>query len=166
MALVGPDLREYRPTWLQEQGDFSMKQHRIALGAMVLTAIGLIAFSAGISVGQGQNTRVYELRTYTTLPGRLPALNKRFAEHTIQLFEKHGMKSEIYWVPTDEPLKDNTLIYVISHESREAADKNWKEFQTDPDWIKARDESEADGKILAKPPERVFMTATAYSPKK
>ena len=66
------------------------------------------------------------------------------------------MKSEIYWVLTDEPLKENTLIYVISHESREAADKNWKEFQADPDWIKARDESEADGKILAKPPERVF----------
>ena len=99
---------------------------------------------------------LYELRTYTTLPCRLPALNKRFAKHTIQLFEKHGMKSEIYWVLTDEPLKENTLIYVISHESREAADKNWKEFQADPDWIKARDESEADGKILAKPPERVF----------
>ena len=114
----------------------------------------------------GRGKMLYELRTYTTLPSRLPALNKRFAEHTIQIFAKHGMKSEIYWVPTDEPLKDNTLIYVISHESREAADKNWKEFQADPDWIKARDESEADGKILAKPPERVFMTATAYSPKK
>jgi hypothetical protein len=143
-----------------------MKRYRITLSATALIAMGLIGFSAGISVGQGQNTRVYELRTYTTLPGRLPALNKRFAEHTIELFEKHGMKSEIYWAPTDEPLKDNTLIYVISHESREAADKNWKEFQADPDWIKARDESEADGKILAKPPERVFMTVTAYSPKK
>ena len=120
-----------------------MKRYRITLSATVLIAMGLIGFSAGISVGQGQNTRVYELRTYTTLP-----------------------KSEIYWAPTDEPLKDNTLIYVISHESREAADKNWKEFQADPDWIKARDESEADGKILAKPPERVFMTVTAYSPKK
>ena len=143
-----------------------MKHYRIALGAVVLLAMGLIAFSAGVSVGQGQNTRIYELRTYTTLPGRLPALNKRFAEDTIQLFEKHGMKSEIYWAPTDEPLKDNTLIYVISHESREAADKNWKEFQADPDWIKVREDSEADGKILAKPPERVFMTATAYSPRK
>jgi hypothetical protein len=53
----------------------------------------------------GQGVRVYELRTYTTLP----ALNKRFAEHTIQLFEKHGMKSEIYWMPTDEPLKMTPL---------------------------------------------------------
>jgi hypothetical protein len=143
-----------------------MKRYRAALGATLLVATGLIAFSAGVSVGQGQSTRVYELRTYTTLPGRLPALNKRFAEHTIQLFEKHGMKSEIYWVPTDEPRKDDTLIYVISHESREAADKNWKEFSADPEWIKVRDESEADGKILAKPPERVFLTTTAYSPTK
>src|SRR6516164_5631814 len=166
MALVGLDVRECRPRPVQEQGGLTMKRYRIGLGAMVLMATGLIGFSAGISVGQGQDTRVYELRTYTTLPDRLPALNQRFAEHTIQLFEKHGMKSEIYWAPTDEPLKDNTLIYVISHESREAANKNWKEFQADPEWIKARDASEADGKILAKPPERVFMTATAYSPKK
>ena len=143
-----------------------MKRYHAALGATALVATGLIAFSAGVSVGQGQSTRVYELRTYTALPGRLPALNKRFAEHTIEIFERHGMKSEIYWVPTDEPLKDNTLIYVISHESREAADKNWKEFQADPEWIKVREESEADGKILAKPPERVFLTATAYSPRK
>jgi len=143
-----------------------MKRYQAVLGATLLIATGLIAFSAGVSVGQGQSTRVYELRTYTTLPGRLPALNKRFAEHTIQLFEKHGMKSEIYWVPTDEPRKDDTLIYVISHDSREAADKNWKEFSADPEWIKVRDESEADGKILAKPPERVFLTTTAYSPTK
>ena len=143
-----------------------MKRYSAALGATVLVATGLITFSMGISVGQGQSTRVYELRTYTTLPGRLPALNKRFAEHTIQIFEKHGMKSEIYWVPTDEPRKDDTLVYVISHESREAADKNWKEFQADPEWIKVREESEADGKILAKPPERVFLTTTAYSPTK
>ena len=118
-----------------------MKRYHAALGATLLIATGLIAFSAGVSVGQAQSTRVYELRTYTTLPGRLPALNKRFAEHTIQLFEKHGMKSEIYWVPTDEPRKDDTLIYVISHDSREAADKNWKEFSADPEWIKVRDES-------------------------
>ena len=143
-----------------------MKRYRAALGVTMIVAMGLIGYSTGVAVGQGQSTRVYELRTYTTMPGRLPALNKRFAEHTIQLFEKHGMKSEIYWVPTDEPRKDDTLIYVISHDSREAADKNWKEFSADPEWIKVRDESEADGKILAKPPERVFLTTTAYSPTK
>lgn len=133
-----------------------------------LAVVGLAAFAAGLSIGEEKkvNSRVYELRTYTTLPGRLPALNKRFAEHTLKLFEKHGMKNEMYWIPTDAAKKDNTLIYVVSHENQEAADKSWREFGADPDWIKARDASEKDGKILAKAPDRVFMTLTDYSPGK
>jgi hypothetical protein len=125
-------------------------------------------FSAGVSMAQSNDAgdRVYELRTYTTLPGRLPALNKRFADHTIRLFARHGIKSVAYWIPTDDARKDNTLIYILSHDSQEAADKNWKEFQADPEWIKAREASEADGKILAKPPERIFMKMTDYSPGK
>src|SRR5262249_50324647 len=108
----------------------------------------------------------YELRTYTTLPGRLPALHKRFAEHTMKLFEKHGMRNEVYWTPLDDERKDTTLIYVISHESREAADKNWQAFQADPDWQKARAASEAEsagGKIRAKAREGVGMRWTDYS---
>src|SRR5437016_6304696 len=136
----------------------------ISLVVISLPIVGLIAFAAGFSMGQEAkaNTRVYELRTYTTLPGRLPALNKRFAEHTLKLFEKHGMRNEMYWTPTDD---ENKLIYVVSHDSREAADKSWKAFGADPDWIKARDASEADGKIVAKV-ERVYMKATDYSPKR
>jgi hypothetical protein len=107
--------------------------------------------------------RVYELRTYTTLPGRLPALHKRFAEHTLKLFEKHGMKNEGYWTPVDEKLKDTTLIYIVSHENMEAAEKSWAAFLADPDWQKVRAASEADGKILAKPPERVYMTKVPWA---
>jgi len=145
-----------------------MKSHRTLLVLAAIVGIGLAGFAAGFSVGQEKkvNTRVYELRTYTTLPGRLPALHKRFSEHTMKLFEKHGMKNEAYWTPTDER-KDTTLIYIISHESDDAAKKNWAAFQADPDWQKARTASEADdagGKILAKPPEKVFMTLTNYSP--
>jgi len=143
-----------------------MKTKWLMFGGM-LVAVGLIGLATGLSVGQEKKPmRVYELRTYTTLPGRLPALNKRFAEHTMKLFEKHGIKNEMYWIPTDAERKDNTLIYIVSHESEEAAKKNWAAFQADPDWIKARDASEADGKILAKAPERVFMTLTNYSPGK
>ena len=154
-----------------------MQANRIVLGAAVALAVGLGGFWTGMSVGQEQkentmgsereaNTRVYELRTYTTLPGRLPALHKRFAEHTMKLFEKHGIRNEMYWIVTDDARKDNTLIYLLSHESQEAAEKNWKAFQADADWIKVRDASEADGKILAKAPERVFMRLTDYSPGK
>ena len=134
--------------------------------SLLLATLG--GFAAGFSVGQEKkvNTRLYELRTYTTLEGRLPALNKRFAEHTMKLFEKHGMKNEMYWIPTDAARKDNTLIYIVSHANQEAADKSWAAFLADPDWIKARDASEKDGKILAKAPDRVFMTLTDYSPGK
>jgi len=130
--------------------------------SFLLATLG--GFAAGFSVGQEKkvDTRLYELRTYTTLEGRLPALNKRFAEHTMKLFEKHGMKNEGYWTPTDEKLKDTTLIYIISHESMEAAQKSWAAFQADPEWQKVRAASEADGKILAKAPEKVFMTKVPW----
>lgn len=108
-------------------------------------------------------SRVYELRTYTTHPGRLPALNKRFQDHTLKLFEKHGMKNEMYWIPTDPAKAENTLIYIVSHESEAAAKKSWDAFRADPDWIKARDASEADGKIVLKV-EAVYMAKAPYSP--
>ena len=135
--------------------------------ALLLVA-GFSLFSAHVLRAQSKDAsnQVYELRTYTTLPGRLPALNKRFSDHTIRIFANHGMKSVMYWIPTDDTRKENTLIYVLLHDSQEAADKNWKEFQMDPEWIKVRDASEADGKILAKPPERIFMKITDYSPGK
>jgi hypothetical protein len=141
-----------------------MRMKHVILAVTAAITVGSIGFVAGVSVGQEKKTRVYELRTYTVLPGRLPALHKRFTEHTMKLFEKQGMRNEMYWVPTDDARKDNTLIYFLSHESQEAADRSWKAFASDPEWIKARDASEADGKILAKPPERVYMRLTEYSP--
>jgi hypothetical protein len=105
--------------------------------------------------------RVYELRTYTTEPGKLEALKVRFRDHTIQIFKKHGMESVGYWVPQDER-SQNTLIYILVHPSREAAEKNWKEFQDDPEWKKVAAESEKDGKIVQKV-ERVWMDPTEFS---
>jgi hypothetical protein len=140
---------------------------RLSFAVVVALAAGLSGFTARPAAGQEQpmNARVYELRTYTTHPGRLPALHKRFSEHTIKLFEKHGMKNEMYWVPTDESRKDNTLIYIVSHDSPEAARKSWDAFRNDPDWTKARTASEADGPIVLKV-ESVYMTLTNYSPEK
>jgi hypothetical protein len=134
------------------------------LGMLSLVAMGITAFAAGFSVGQENkvNSRVYELRTYTTEPGRLPALHKRFKDHTIKLFEKHGMKNGMYWVPTEE---DNKLIYILEHESREAAEKSWNAFRNDPEWKKVAAASETDGKIVAKV-DRVFMKVVDYSPVK
>ncbi len=108
---------------------------------------------------------VFELRTYTTNDGKLDDLHARFRDHTVGLFAKHGIESVGYWVPTDSPRSDNTLVYVIRHDSRDAAKASWKAFLSDPDWKKVYRESEADGPILARAPESVYMEATDYSPK-
>jgi hypothetical protein len=107
---------------------------------------------------------VYELRTYTTNEGKLDALNARFRDHTVKLFKKHGIESVGYWVPTDEARSKNTLIYVVKHKSREAATASFKAFRADPEWTKVAEESQKDGKILAKRPESVFMKVADYSP--
>jgi hypothetical protein len=107
-----------------------------------------------------QKNRVFEIRTYTTNEGKLDALNARFRDHTMTIFKRHGMENIGYWVPQDTP---NTLVYIIAHQSREQAKKNWAEFGADPEWIKARTESEANGKIVAKV-ESVFADPTEYSP--
>jgi hypothetical protein len=110
------------------------------------------------------NAEVYELRTYHCEPGRLPALLARFKNHTMKIFERHGMKNIMYWVPQDEPARSSTLIYVISHASREQAKKNWDAFRADPEWTKVRTASEQDGKIVAKV-ESVYMDVLPWSPK-
>jgi hypothetical protein len=109
--------------------------------------------------------KVFEIRTYHTFPGRLDALHKRFREHTMKMFEKHGMSNVGYWVPQDSPAHESTLIYVISHASREAAKANWAAFNADPEWKKISDASQVDGKIVERV-ESVFMDATDYSPLK
>ena len=106
-------------------------------------------------------SRVYELRTYTCYEGKLEALKARFRDHTIQIFQRHGMESVGYWIPQDERSK-NTLIYMLVHPSREEADKHWAEFNADPAWQKVKADSEANGKIVQKV-ERVWMDPTDFS---
>lgn len=139
-------------------------------------AIGLVGLGVAFGFWLGRGTpseaaaaaaknRVYELRTYYTNEGKLPDLQARFRDHTTKLFEKHGMKNVGYWVPQDAPASANTLIYIISHESRDAAKKSWSAFAADPEWKKVREASEANGKIVSKV-ESVYMDATDYSPMK
>src|ERR1700745_2141359 len=85
-----------------------------------------------------QPARVFELRTYTCNEGKLPDLLARFRNHTMRIFEKHGMTNIAYWVPQDAPASQNTLIYFIAHPSRDAAKKNWDEFRNDPEWQKVQ----------------------------
>jgi hypothetical protein len=135
------------------------------VSTLALLAIGF-AFGSWhqSSVAHAQNTgRVFELRTYTAPDGKLPELQARFRNHTMRIFERHGMKNVGYWVPQDAPAKDNTLIYIISHDSREAAKKSWAAFGADPEWQKVAKESQVNGKIVAGITS-VYMDATDYSP--
>ncbi len=108
------------------------------------------------------STRVFELRTYHAAPGKMDALNARFRDHTNALFKKHGMEIVGFWQPTD-PKKADLLIYMLAFPSKEAADKSWKAFREDPDWIKAKEASEKDGKLVDKV-ESVYLNPTDYSP--
>lgn len=107
--------------------------------------------------------KVFELRTYKTLPGRLPNLLARFRDHTTALFEKHGMTNVGYWTPLEgQEGAGNTLIYMLAHQSAEAAKKSWDGFRNDPAWAEARTESEKDGKIVDKVVS-VMMQPTDFS---
>ncbi|MEM9646032.1 MAG: NIPSNAP family protein [Planctomycetota bacterium] len=117
---------------------------------------------ASIALAAFAQADVYELRIYETQEGKLDALEARFRDHTIGLFEKHGIESVGYWVPTSEKASKNTLIYIVKHKNREAAKASWKAFLADPEWHAARDQSGV-GK-LAKRPDVTFMEATDYTP--
>lgn len=108
-------------------------------------------------------TSVYELRIYHVFEGKLDDLLRRFRDHTMQLFEKHGMKNVAYWTPTDEPLKGKTLVYMLAHPSREAATSNWQAFRDDLEWQTVRDKSEANGKLVEKI-DSTFLAMTDFSP--
>ena len=124
-------------------------------------ASGRVIQSAGVAEAQVP-ARVFELRTYTTNPGRLDALHARFAQHTIRLFERHGMTNIAYFSPQNIPLSDNTLIYVLAHDSRESAKASWAAFLEDPEWQRAYRESVRDGPIVENI-ESIFLEATDYS---
>ena len=105
-------------------------------------------------------TRYFEMRTYHAAPGKIDALNTRFKDHTNKLFKKHGMDIIGFWTDAKRP---DVLIYILAYPSKEARDKSWDAFRKDPDWIKAKDASEKDGKLVDKV-EETFLNPTDYSP--
>ena len=139
----------------------------VVAGSTFIFLAGLSAGSllqSGIAHAQAAK-HVYELRTYTAHEGKLGELNSRFRDHTIRIFNKHGMKSVLYMTPQDAPDSANTLIYVLEHPSREAAKNSWADFQADPEWVKVSADSQVNGRIVSKVVS-VFGDPTDYSPMK
>jgi hypothetical protein len=147
---------------MEGAGQMARKSWAFLVIGLVLGA-GISIVSGALHAADAKPARVFEIRTYYTLPGRLDALHQRFRDHTRRVFEKHGMTNVGYWVPQDNPGHENTLIYIIAHASREQAKANWAAFVADPEWKKIADDSQKDGKIIEKI-ESVFVDATDYSP--
>lgn len=124
-----------------------------------LVCILLLGLSCRSIQAHEHETLVFEMRTYTTFEGKLDALNSRFRDHTLTLFEKHGMKNIGYWIPADIP---DTLIYIVAHKSKAEASESWKNFINDPEWQSAYAESIANGKLVANI-DSIYMNATDYS---
>jgi len=106
---------------------------------------------------------VYELRVYHAAPGKLGELLARFRDHTIKIFDRHGIKSVAYWTPVDAPQKSNTLVYILEHPSREAATANWNAFREDPEWKSVKAKSEANGDLVEKV-DSTYLALTDFSP--
>lgn len=136
-------------------------------GILPGVAVGVLGEPLALGRAEAAGGEVYELRVYTTAEGKLDDLLKRFREHTMTIFERHGIKNVGYWTPTEETgpyLKGKTLIYMLKHPSREAAAANWKAFGDDPEWQQVRAKSEEKGKIVEKV-ESTFLVMTDFSPK-
>jgi hypothetical protein len=119
-------------------------------------------FSPKVKKSVKSPMRTFEMRTYYCLPGKLPALESRFRDHTLKLFKKHGMTNIAYWKSIEKDGSQPKLIYLLAHESQDAAKKSFDSFRLDPEWIKARDASEKEGKIVEKV-ESIMMSPLRFS---
>ena len=137
-----------------------MRSIILAFLALLATAMPAAAQDTALD----PRAALYELRIYHAHPGKLDALNARFREHTLKLFEKHGMRNVAYWIeqPTEQS-PDGKVIYVLAFPSREARDASWKSFVADPVWQEVAANSEVGGKLVARV-DSTFMSLADYSP--
>ncbi|OAN58802.1 NIPSNAP family protein [Sphingomonas sp. TDK1] len=136
---------------------------RLVLPAM-LALLPIAAPAWAQTTAPAAQQPVYELRIYYPAPGKAEALNARFRNHTLKLFEKHGMRNVAYWNELARPeAPEGRVVYILSYPSREAREADWKAFVADPEWQRVAAESEANGKLVTKV-DSIFMTVADYSP--
>jgi hypothetical protein len=136
-------------------------------------AIALVSFAAGslvtgrlaqVNQVRADSNRVFELRVYHAVPGKLPALESRFRDTASELLAKHDLKAVGYWVPEDAPAGDNTFIYILAHPSREEAKKNWAAMKADPGFQEMAKSEQANQ--LVQSADVTYMRPTDFSPMK
>ncbi|MCC6796097.1 MAG: NIPSNAP family protein [Candidatus Hydrogenedentes bacterium] len=117
-------------------------------------------FSPELKIAVNEPARAFELRTYTPAEGKMESLLSRFRDHTVKLFEKHGMTNVAYWTSTG--VEKPQLIYILAHKSKEDGLKSFGTFRVDPAWVEAKKASESNGSLTEKV-ESVYMTPVDYS---
>jgi hypothetical protein len=136
-------------------------------------AIGLVPFAAGslmtarlaqVNQARADSNRVFELRVYHTLPGKVPELESQFRDTTSKLLAKHDLKVVGYWVPEGAPAWDNTFIVMVAHSSREEAKKNWDAFRADPAFQEVIKSEQANKRVETI--DVTYMRPTDFSPMK
>jgi hypothetical protein len=111
---------------------------------------------------QADSHRVFELRIYHAVPGKVPALEERFRDQVTPLFARHNLTPIGFWVPEDPPASDSTLIYILAHPSREEAKKNWDALFADPGFAEILKSEQAEK--LVNSIDSTYMTPTDFSP--
>jgi hypothetical protein len=115
--------------------------NRLIFKGWTVCGIAVVSFAAGslitarlshLNQVRADSNRVFELRVYHAVPGKLPALESRFRDTASKLLAKHDLKAVGYWVPEEAPASHNTFIYILAHPSREEAKKNWDAMFADP----------------------------------
>jgi hypothetical protein len=104
---------------------------------------------------------IYEMRVYRTVPNRMPALLKRFETMTLALWQRHGIRQAGFWT-TAVGESNQELTYMLAWESMGEREQKWNAFQSDPEWIAKRAESEKDGAIVANIANS-FLLPTSFS---
>ncbi len=123
-------------------------------------------YSPRVKPATRKNERLFELRTYTSTAGNMDDLNARFRNHTIKIFKRYGVDVLGFWVPSDKAKDgENTLVYLIAHKSEAKRLELAEKFPKDPEWLKVKEESERNGKLVEKV-ESILLKPVDYSPMK
>jgi len=132
---------------------------------MKIGMAGMAMAAGAVTTGEAEVTdeTVYELRIYHLNEGKLPLILDRFSTRETKIFVRLGMHPVGYWVPTDPPLAGRTLVYMLRHKSRSAADAAWAKFRVDPEWVALKKETEKDGEFVNKH-DITFLKLTDFSP--
>ncbi len=105
---------------------------------------------------------IYEYRVYEAAPGKMPELHARFRDHTLKIFERHGIKNIGYWTASVGDYNDR-LIYLLAFEDAGHRDRAFAAFVQDPEWLKVKAESEVNGLLVTRV-SNSLLSPTDYSP--